>query len=79
MKQGVSMLESLVNRLPRPDSRANCEAINIHEAATLILRCALARQESRGAHFRTDFPMRDDAGFRKHSIVGRFAIRYEAV
>ena len=30
---------------------------------------ALARQESRGSHFRTDFPKRDDAGWLKHTLA----------
>ena len=30
---------------------------------------ALYRRESRGSHFRTDFPKRDDAGFLKHTIT----------
>ncbi|HTS62541.1 MAG TPA: L-aspartate oxidase [Candidatus Acidoferrales bacterium] len=34
----------------------------------LIARCALARQESRGAHFRGDFPQKR-AEFARHSIV----------
>ena len=32
------------------------ELRNIHAVALLIARCALAREESRGAHFRMDFP-----------------------
>jgi len=30
---------------------------------------ALAREESRGSHFRTDFPKRDDSRFLKHSVT----------
>jgi L-aspartate oxidase len=36
--------------------------------ALLIARCALAREESRGAHFRTDFPEKR-AEFARHSRV----------
>jgi L-aspartate oxidase len=52
------------------------EARNVHQVIELIARCALARQESRGAHFRTDFP-RKRPEFQGHSIVtGDTAIRY---
>jgi succinate dehydrogenase/fumarate reductase flavoprotein subunit len=36
--------------------------------ARAILISALARTESRGAHFRNDFPKRDDEHFGKHSL-----------
>jgi len=48
------------------------EAQNLHTVALLIARCALAREESRGAHFRTDYPEKRDS-FARHSIVKRDA------
>jgi len=37
----------------------------------MIARAALRREESRGGHFRADFPDRDDIKWRKH-IADRF-------
>jgi L-aspartate oxidase len=36
----------------------------------LVARAALWREESRGAHFRTDFPSRDDIHWKRHSSDG---------
>ena len=60
------------------DSRLLSEAQSLRRVANAILVSALARNESRGAHFRNDFPHRDDANFQKHSVFdadGR--IRFE--
>ncbi|MEU4341899.1 fumarate reductase (quinol) flavoprotein subunit [Nocardia sp. NPDC023852] len=39
------------------------------DVAECILACALAREESRGAHQRTDFPARNDQRFLAHSLI----------
>ena len=41
---------------------------NFVTLAKLVTKAALWREESRGGHFRTDFPERDDANFDVHSI-----------
>jgi fumarate reductase flavoprotein subunit len=41
------------------------------DVAEAIAHSALAREESRGAHTRTDFPKRDDTRFLKHSLAYR--------
>jgi L-aspartate oxidase len=43
-------------------------AQNPHPLARLIAESALARQESRGGHFRTDFPFEDDR-FAAHTVT----------
>jgi L-aspartate oxidase len=52
-------------------SRKLTEAQAMSRVAHAILHSALARTESRGAHFRSDFPKRDDEHFSKHSVLGR--------
>jgi L-aspartate oxidase len=49
-------------------SRQIFEARSLARVARAILCSALARQESRGAHFRGDYPRREDALFQRHSI-----------
>jgi succinate dehydrogenase / fumarate reductase flavoprotein subunit len=45
------------------------ETENMLELAEVLLMAALAREESRGGHSRTDFPVRDDQKFLAHSMV----------
>jgi fumarate reductase flavoprotein subunit len=57
----------------------NTERVLAHElsfmldVADTIVTSALAREESRGAHQRTDFPARDDGRFLAHSLAHRQA------
>ncbi|WP_298459456.1 succinate dehydrogenase flavoprotein subunit [uncultured Cellulomonas sp.] len=41
------------------------------DIAEVVVVGALNRQESRGGHFREDFPQRDDAGYMKHTMAYR--------
>jgi L-aspartate oxidase len=42
---------------------------NFLTVATLVARAALWREESRGGHYRVDFPARDDEHWRAHSVI----------
>ena len=41
------------------------------DLAEVVVVGALAREESRGGHFREDFPLRDDVRFLKHTMAYR--------
>jgi L-aspartate oxidase len=51
-------------------ARPHFELRNLHTLALLIARCALAREESRGGHYRLDFP-ETRAEFQKHSYIDK--------
>jgi succinate dehydrogenase / fumarate reductase flavoprotein subunit len=47
------------------------ELENLLSFSEVIVEGALARQESRGAHFRSDFPKRNDGEWLKHTLAWR--------
>jgi succinate dehydrogenase / fumarate reductase flavoprotein subunit len=60
------------------------ELENLMTCAKAALYCAEAREESRGAHAREDFPTRDDKNWMKHSLAwiderGRVTLGYRPV
>jgi fumarate reductase flavoprotein subunit len=53
------------------DLTAMLELSFMLDVAESIIACALRREESRGAHQRTDYPSRDDQRFLAHSLIQR--------
>ncbi len=45
------------------------ETLNMVTVGLAVARAALERRESRGAHYRLDYPKRDDQNYLKHSLV----------
>jgi succinate dehydrogenase / fumarate reductase flavoprotein subunit len=62
-------------RIGDQSARYNTELLEVIELgglldlAEVLVESALARQESRGAHFREDFPKRDDPNWLKHTLA----------
>jgi len=76
MQEAIRTLEGLSGRVSHPRTRRAHEAANLHLAALLVARSALAREESRGAHYRIDYPARDDKKFLKHSVAKDESLKF---
>ncbi len=79
LKQGVDKVEQLVQRMKNIKiddqsytfNTAKVEAFeldNLMACALATIHSAYAREESRGAHSRIDFPERDDKSWMRHSL-----------
>lgn len=77
LQQVVPELRALQAQAPPLSDRRSHEAANILQAGLLIARSALAREESRGAHYRLDHPLKNDAKYHKHSVISGDNIRFE--
>jgi L-aspartate oxidase len=69
MQKAIKSLEEMAPRLAHPRTRRAHEASNLHLAGLQVARSAVAREESRGAHYRMDYPDHDDKKFLKHLVV----------
>jgi L-aspartate oxidase len=69
LSEAVLQLEELSIPEPVPLDRPCHEAQNMLAVARLITSSAMARRESRGAHYRTDMPFKDDSTPPRHSFV----------
>ncbi len=79
-EEGLSSLISLINQLKneiiaaqKSDSPkiANLETMNMLTAAELMAFAAIQRKESRGAHYRADYPEKDDANFKAPLVISK--------
>jgi L-aspartate oxidase len=75
LRQGLAVQSACADELAEltgqgKRSRRLAEGRGMCRVANAILQAALARTESRGAHFRKDYPKRDDVNFLKHSVMG---------
>jgi L-aspartate oxidase len=76
LQEAIKVLEGLSPRVAHPRTRRAHEAANLYLAGLLVARSALAREESRGAHYRVDYPGHDDKKFLKHSVVKGESLRF---
>jgi L-aspartate oxidase len=67
LEDGCRRMQSAVEVTTEPNAHIWRE-FNLFTVARLIAMAALRREESRGAHFRTDFPARDDLHWRVHFV-----------
>jgi len=71
LAEAIKELQTLELPKSQKPGRIEHELRNLHALALLIARSGLAREESRGSHYRSDFPYRNDEDFSKHSLVGK--------
>jgi L-aspartate oxidase len=69
MQKAIKILEEMAPKLAHPQTRRSYEAAYLHSTAVLVAKSAFAREESRGAHYRMEYPDHDDRKFLKHSVV----------
>ncbi len=76
LREAQRGLDALEVSMPGGTFRRAIEARNLHVVAGLIVASALGREESRGAHYRSDFPLRDEVA--KHSVMQRGTLEFVA-
>jgi L-aspartate oxidase len=70
LRSAKEQMEAMICTSLADAGRRDYEVRNLHTVIRLIAECGLAREESRGGHFRTDFPNKDPR-FEKHSSITR--------
>ena len=81
LQNSLKIVKEYISQLPKMGVNDNSKIYNTNlieflefknmlELSRLVLKGAISRQESRGAHFRSDFPQEDDK-FKMHTIVDK--------
>ncbi len=70
LTRAADMLAAWQNSIPAPADRPSYELSNLVLTARLVTEAALLREESRGAHFRSDFPKRSPR-WKRHIVFTR--------
>lgn len=72
LTRAMAELGDLSGHLPsRAPDRSEMELSNLATVGWLVAWAALARRESRGGHYRTDFPEHRDAEWTRHLVLSR--------
>lgn len=67
LTEAVTTLDGWAAVLPhRVDDEATSRVVSLVTTGRLVARAALRREESRGAHYRSDFPDRNDIDWSRH-------------
>jgi L-aspartate oxidase len=74
LKEATGILATWEGLLAQPTDRPAYEVTNLVLCARLVTEAALLREESRGAHFRTDFP-RTAREWQRHIVFRKNAIK----
>ncbi len=74
LKEAANILATWETCLPQPGDRPSYELNNLVLCARLVTEAALLRQESRGAHFRTDFPQTSPK-WQRHIVLRKNGIK----
>lgn len=75
-KDGLTEALEKIEEIKKKADQVQCSApedfiaVNDSMLAALVIRSAISREESRGAHYRADFPNTDDA-WKRHIIVSK--------
>jgi L-aspartate oxidase len=74
LKEAATILATWESLLPQPSDRPSYELNNLVLCARLVTEAALLRKESRGAHFRTDFPQ-NSPEWQQHIVFRKNVIK----